>query len=451
MGGLRVLATLWLSLALLSGAPGEAWAETWAIQVVDIGPSNGSPSSLGLLNGYPVISYLGAPHSLKYAALNPQTKVFNLLRVDAGGEYTSLAVDASGIVNVGYLDAVTQQLKYWRNNAGQGLIQTIDSETGLGGMGFYNSLRLDGQGAPRVSYYYLHTPGGTISGKLKYAVLNGSSWTTEFADTIPGRGKYNSLALDASGNPLIAYHDDSNNGRDLRMARRISPGVWTTQIVDSLDDPGWFPSIAVNGSGQPRISYLTGSTSKLRYAFFDGVLWHFEDVDDAGGVTEASVTSLALDSNGNPHISYFDATASSLKYASRSSGGTWTVQTVDNLGTVGGFSSLVLDASGRPVISYFDFTTPALKIAYGDYPDQDSDGIPDVFDGCPSNPDCDGNGIVDGKEGAPKTIRLKDEPIFGCGSLSGGPPGGAPPPNDLLFLLAPAAYLLRRRSSFRRA
>jgi hypothetical protein len=124
---------------------------------------------------------------------------------------------------------------------------------------------------------------------------------------------------------------------------------------------------------------------------------------------------------------------------------------VDNVGDVGGYSSLVLDALDRPVISYLDNTSQALKIAYGDYPDQDSDGIPDVFDGCPSNPDCDGNGIVDGKEGAPKTIRLKDEPIFGCGSLSGGPPGGSPPPVDLLFLLAPAAYLLRRRSFLRRA
>ena len=448
---MRVLATPWLVLALLTGAPGAVTAETWAIQVVDLGSTSGPATSLGLLNGYPVISYFGAPHSLKYASLNPLTKVFNLLRVDAGGEFTSLAVDASGIVHVGYLDAVTQQVKYWRNNAGQGLIQTIDSETGLGGMGFYNSLKLDAQAAPHISYYYWHTPGGTISGKLKYAVLNGSSWSTEFADTALGRGKYNSLALDASGNPQIAYHDDNPNARTLRLAKRSALGTWTSQVVDSVGDPGWFPSIALNGSGQPRISYIAAGAAQLRYAYFDGILWQFEDVDDAGTLTTFSVTSLALDSSGNPHISYYDGNASSLKYASRSPSGTWTVQTVDNTGDVGGYSSLVLDALGRPVISYFDYSSQALKIAYGDYPDQDGDGIPDVFDGCVSNPDCNGNGIVDGKEGAPKTIRLKDEPIFGCGSLAGGPPGGGPPPSDLLFLLTPAAYLLRRRSSFRRA
>jgi hypothetical protein len=447
-GRKRFIPKLWLALALLTGAPGAVSAETWAIQVVDVGSSSGPSTSLGLLNGYPVISYFAAPHSLKYASLNPLTKDFNLLRVDAGGEFTSLAVDASGIVHVGYLDAVTLQLKYWRNNAGQGLIQVIDSETGLGGMGFYNSIKLDAQGAPHISYYYWHTPGGTISGKLKYAVLNGAAWSTEFADTVLGRGKYNSLALDASGNPQIAYHDD--NARTLRLARRSALGAWTSQVIDSLNDPGWFPSIALNGSGQPRISYIAGGTAQLRYAYFDGILWHYEDVDGAGSLVSFSVTSLALDSSGNPHISYYDANASSLKYASRSSSGTWTVQTVDNVGDVGGYSSLILDAQGRPVISYFDNTSLGLKIAYGDYPDQDGDGIPDVFDGCVSNPDCNGNGIVDGKEGAPKTTRLKDEPIFGCGSLAGGPPGGGPPPVDLLFLLAPAAYLLRRRSSLRR-
>ena len=449
MGGrMRILPTISLSLALLA-APGAVSAETWAIQFVDVGSSSGASTSLGLLDGFPVISYFGAPHSLKYASLNPQTKVFDLLRVDAGGEFTSLAVDPAGIVSVGYLDAVALQLKYWRLNAGQGFIQTVDSGTGQGGLSYYDSIKLDAQGRPQISYYDWRAPDGTTSqSKLKYAVLNGTSWSTEFVDPVSGRGRYNSLALDASGNPQIAYRDDIDG--QLRLAKKA--GTWTTQVVDSsLNSPGWFPSISLNGLGQPRISYIAGTTGQLRYAAFDGVLWHFENVDGVGTLTSFSATSLALDSGGNPHIAYYDASAGSLKYASRSGpviGGTWTVQTVDSVGDVGGYSSLILDATGRPIISYFDATTQALKIAYGNYPDQDSDGIPDVFDNCVSNPDCNGNGIVDGREGAPKQTRLSDEPIFGCGTLAavhgGGPPGGPPPPFDLLFLLAPAAYLLLR-------
>jgi len=447
-----------LSLAFLAGAVGAVSAQTWAIQFVDVGSTSGASTSLGLVRvgtvDYPVISYFGAPRNLKYASLNPQTKIWNLVRVDAGGEFTSLDADPSGIVHVGYLDASTLQLKYWRLNQGQGSTQVIDSESGQGGMGYYNSLRVDGQGTPHVSYYYWRAPNGsTTADRLKYADLNGSGWASIFVDPAVGRGRYNSLALDGSANPQIAYYDAGR--RVLRLAKRIA-NIWTNQGVDSAGNPGWFNSIALNAQGLPRISYLAATPNQLRYASFDGALWTFEDVEGIGSVVSFSNTSLALDSNGNAHISYYDAASGSLKYASRSSGGVWTTQFVDSVGDVGGYSSLKLDSQNRPIISYFDATTQALKIAYGNYPDQDLDGIPDAFDPCPTNPDCNSNGIVDGREGgvtagAAGTNRLKDEPIFGCGSLAamygGGSPRGGGPPVDLLLLLAPAFYLLRRRRS----
>ena len=453
-----------LSVARIEVASAETWAvsdtaKTWAIQNVDAGSSSAAPTSVGLVQGYPVISYFGSPHNLRYAALNPQTKVWNLLRVDAGGEFTSLAVDPAGVVHVAYLDAVTLQLNYWRNNLGQGSIQLIDSETGQGGMGFYNSIRADDQGTPHVSYYYSRSPdGSTTADRLKYAELNGSTWQTVFADPTPGRGRYNSLAIDAAtNNPQIAYYD--RTAKVLRLAKRIA-NLWTTQGVDSAGDPGRFNSIALNASGLPRISYIAATPLQLRYASFNGALWTFEDVGGVGLVGDRSVTSLKLDSSGNPHISYYDAAAGALKYASRSAGGVWTIQTVDDVGDVGWYSSLVLDSQNRPIISYLDGTSQALKIAYGDYPDQDNDGIPDAFDPCPTNPDCNSNGVVDGKEGGVQStdgaFRLKDEPIFGCGSLAAlsgfRPPGGGPPPPfDLLALLAPGVYLLLRRFCNRRA
>ena len=451
----RALGLLTLSLALLAG---RASGETWAVQFVDVGSSSGTSTSLGLIQGYPVISYFGLPRNLKYAALNPQTKNWDLLRVDAGGEFTSLAVDGAGIVHVAYLDANTRQLKYWRNNQGQGSIQVIDSETGQGGMGFFNSIQVDASGAPRVSYYYLRAPdGSTNADRLKFASSNGSSWAPLFADPTFGRGRYNSLALDGSGNPQIAYFDGT--ARRLRLAKAIA-GIWSTQLVDSVGEPGWFNSIALapGGSALPRISYIAASALQLRFAFFNGATWTFEDVAGIGAVVSFSVTSLRLDSSGNPHIAFYDAATSNLKYASRSGAGVWTVQTVDSVGDVGGYSSLRLDSQDRPIISYFDATSQALKIAYGDYPDQDGDGIPDVFDSCPSNPDCNSNGVVDGREGGttlgPGAVvsRLPDESIFGCGSLAAvygnrPPPGGGPPPLDLVVLLAPAAYLFRRRIS----
>jgi len=140
----------------------------------------------------------------------------------------------------------------------------------------------------------------------------------------------------------------------------------------------------------------------------------------------------------------------------------WTIETVDSVpgANVGSYCSLKLDPLGRPIISYYDATNQMLKIAYGNYPDADSDGIPDAFDAHPLDPDYNHNGIVDGKEGGVPVggsgiPRLPDEPIFGCGSLAAlyvvRPPGGGPPSADLLFLLGPAVYPWLRRRSRRRA
>lgn len=74
-------------------------------------------------------------------------------------------------------------------------------------------------------------------------------------------------------------------------------------------------------------------------------------------------SSLALDSSGNPHIGYYNKTEGDLKYAVKS-GGTWSFETVDSAGDVGGYSSLALDSFDNPSISYYDATNGDLKYAF---------------------------------------------------------------------------------------
>jgi len=458
MGG-RAWILFGLAVALLL-APAVASAQSWAIQTVDLGSARAGPTSLGLdptgSQDYPVISYLGAPRNLKYAALDRLTKVWGLTRVDAGGEFSSLDVDAAGIVHVAYLDGNTQELKYWRQNQGQSSIQLVDTDAAQ-----FNSIRVDGGGTPHISFWRANSAGVSTPDRLRVADYNGTAWVPTFADPTPPRGRYNSLVLDNAGNLGIAYYDADASGpysKKLRVALRIA-GIWSYDVADSAGDPGRFNSVQIGAGALLRISYIASTTATLRFASDNGALWTLQDVASVGAVAGSSVTSLALESGGNPLIAFYNATTNRLMYASRTGASAWSAVIVDSVGNGGGYCSLRLDRAGRPIITYYDPSTQSVRIAYGNYPDGDGDGIPDAFDAYPTDPDHNQNGILDGKEGggvqgASGTTRLKDEPIFGCGSLAAlygaGPRGGGPPPADLLILLGPVAFLLLRRK-FRRA
>ena len=139
--------------------------------------------------------------------------------------------------------------------------------------------------------------------------MDGLKWHIETVDS--KGGAYNSLALDAEGYPHISYLDCGNG--ELRYA--YYDGInWHIQVVDSEGWVGIFNSLALDAEGYPHISYLdyTGN-GDLRYAYHDGINWHIQVVDSEGWV--GMFTSLALDAEGYPHISYTDYGNGDLKYA----------------------------------------------------------------------------------------------------------------------------------------
>jgi hypothetical protein len=74
-------------------------------------------------------------------------------------------------------------------------------------------------------------------------------------------GGNDSLALDARGNPRIAYYDGTNG--DLKFASKA--GSWTIETVDTAGNVGWEASLALDARGNPRITYWEGPGA-LKYA-----------------------------------------------------------------------------------------------------------------------------------------------------------------------------------------
>jgi hypothetical protein len=95
-----------------------------------------------------------------------------------------------------------------------------------------SSLKLDSAGNPHISYmlYPGETSGNWI---LRYANKSGTSWTKMNVDPKASSGdrweKATSLALDSSGNPMIAYYNETS--KDLRYAVR-GGGGWTLTVAD---------------------------------------------------------------------------------------------------------------------------------------------------------------------------------------------------------------------------
>jgi subtilisin-like proprotein convertase family protein len=370
-----------LSYYLTVNCTNPYWSDTVDANREDV-QRVGEYSSIALdASGNPRIAYYyyvdGNHGVLRYAYYDGQA--WHVENVDGNspgsvnddvGRYTSIKIDAQGNPHISYYDVTNGDLMYavWRSGTWQ--ITTVDGTTGsTDNVGQFTSLALY-NGLPRIAYY------DVANGDLKYASYDGSRWTKVTVDSAGDVGRFASLALDPNtGYPRIAYYDFTN--RDLKYAA-YDGSTWNTSVVASDGDVGQYCSLALDPvTGRPRISYYDGTNKDLVYAAWDGSSWVFSTVDSDGDV--GRYCSLAL-YNGLPRIAYYDGESSrrDLKYAEGDSAVNpdWTLSVIDDgvaeagVSTydVGQYASLAIDSSGGAHISYYDATlTPlrnTLKYAY---------------------------------------------------------------------------------------
>jgi hypothetical protein len=355
-----------VALLLISARPARAQTEsTWHVETVDDGKGDnvGLHASLAIdkAGSIHIAYYDETQRSLRYAFRASEGKPWSVMEVDKpGGTFVSVAVDARGHPHFAYNSPFETGLHYafWDGTKWHRIL--LDSEA----TDHFLSLQLDAKGYAHISYYREEYADRTYALYLKYAHFDGETWYVETVDRRFHSGKFNSIALDASGNARIAY--SQVEAGDLRYA--VWDGShWQFGIADSRrihnSYVGIGNSIALDSAGNMCIAYFDTTKRTVKYAWQKAGNWQTEVVDHLlGEWVFNDRLSIKLDRNNRPHIAYYDPGLGAAKYAMRDENG-WHVEAVENLGHVGGYSSLALDQADQPYIAYYDMAEGQLRLA----------------------------------------------------------------------------------------
>jgi hypothetical protein len=284
------------------------------------------------------------------------------------GRFTSMKIDAAGNVHLAYIpEGDGRPLKYafWDHALDRWFTMKIASNAS------FCSLALDSKQRPHISY----ADDGTGKGaKLRYIYWQGDGqWKAQPVSPIGDSivAYYTSIALDAKDNPSFSYYDyggPGDTGFTLRLRSVFWNGqFWEVHMVDREQGSGKFNSMAIDSSGRPQIAYanVKAESSGLRYATWSGSKWKTEILEGAQGVLPVYAVSMILDKQDNPHIAYTDVAHRLVKYATRKNG-QWQMEVVDAVlkESYPDRNGIALDSQGNPYISFYDPVRGAFKVAF---------------------------------------------------------------------------------------
>jgi hypothetical protein len=344
-------------------------AATWQIEIPDSsGAARYSSMKIDRSGNLHVVYSQedGNTYPLRYAFRDHATGKWFTMTIAQGAAACSLALDSAQRPHVSYVDYGTgsgARLRYlnWDGSAWKGQPIPLNSDV----IAYYNSIVLDAQDRPAISFYEYRGPKDSeIRIRLRAVMWNGKYWEARTVDSEEGSGKFNAMAIDPSGHIHLAYANVSAGTAGIRYAY-WDGRAWKAQVIEGLEQNkggtvGYSANIALDSSGRPRITYTDMTGMLIKYAALENDRWQIHAVDRIGAAAYPDRNAIAVDDRGRAWVGYYDAGRGQLKVA-RQEGGRWMADVVDG-GGAGFASSLALE--GNAVwISYGDEATHSLKVA----------------------------------------------------------------------------------------
>jgi plastocyanin len=172
-------------------------------------------------------------------------------------------------------------------------------------------------------------------------------------DADPGSPATTAIRV-AGTRPLVAYGD----GSATRLAFGPPEGAWATETVDG--EGGIGVSMALDADGNPHLAYYD-ETGAVKHAHDVGGGWEVSDVADAGGVPEVGAAAIVLDSEGIHHVAWQNADGT-IGYTNNEEGDFGEAQEVPRSDT-GALPVLGVNAEDEPFLGWVDTEETEVQLA----------------------------------------------------------------------------------------
>jgi hypothetical protein len=351
---------LCISVLFLFARPAYAQTWTWSDEYIESGGGQSSSAAVDRQNNLHVVYRVPSGGFLRYA-FRPagSTRWFKMdLEKDLGNFSTRIALDAQDNPHVCY---TPREIRYAKFDGHKWFSQIVDP--GAGTVDYECSIRITPEGKPMLAWYW---PGGGFH----YGVLREGVWLALILDGNGGdyAGKWNSMVLDAQGNPQIAYSDFP--GGELRYA--INNGqAWIHTALDSQTNgpggpKGMGVAMVLDANQDPWISYYDEQSLMMMHRvsgkWVKQVVERLPQFRNWGWKQFHS--DIALDKNGNPHIVF--ESLRGLEHAWWN-GSEWKIQIVLAPAIISSYfdDSMTMGKDDTIYVTYTDPLEHSLKLAVG--------------------------------------------------------------------------------------